>query len=123
MGQQDVRAPRTSLGRVLTAPHRPLNLVGMPHYSAPLLSSWADSFVPTGQALAPAPAKVPVAVLAGAGMKLVGGVAYGALPKELRGRRNVAAPPKKAEARFRSGKMQRREVRGRTAGAGTEGEG
>jgi hypothetical protein len=82
----------------------------MPFYSSLLLSSWSDAFVPSGQTFAPPPVKIPPQVLAS--MKLVDGLYYAPLPKELKGKRYVAVPPKKTQARFRSGKMQRREVRG-----------
>jgi hypothetical protein len=45
-----------------------------------------------------------------AGVKFVNGIGYGPLPKELRGKRNVTAAPKKVQARFRSGKMKYAEV-------------
>lgn len=43
-------------------------------------------------------------------MKFVNGIGYGTLPKEYKGKRNVTATPKKVQARFRSGKIQRLEV-------------
>jgi PAB-dependent poly(A)-specific ribonuclease subunit 2 len=90
----------------------PLNSIGLPHYTARLLSSYTKQLLPTssgGQPLFPAPPKIPPQVLAG--MKHVDRVGYATLPKELRGRRNVVVAPKKAQARFRSGRMQRVDVR------------
>jgi hypothetical protein len=93
----------------------PLNTIGLPYYTTPLLSSWSPSFIPSGQTFCPAPQKIPAQVLSG--MKFVNGIGYGPLPKELKGKRNVTAAPKKVQARFRSGKMQRAEVSGGALGA------
>jgi hypothetical protein len=87
----------------------PLNKIGLPYYTAPLLSSWSSAFVPSGQTFLPPPPKIPSQVLAG--MKFVNGIGYGPLPKDFKGKRNMTAAPKKVQARFRSGKMQRVEVR------------
>lgn len=58
----------------------------------------------------PPPAKIPPQVLNT--MKVNEFVGYAALPKELRGRRNVAVVgPKKDQARFRSGKSRGKDVR------------
>lgn len=92
----------------LTEQHRPLNSIGLPYYKERLLSSWTKQFVPNGL-LFPAPQKVPQQVLSI--MKRVDNVGYAALPKELRGKRNVVTAPKKSQGRFRSVAMQRHEVR------------
>jgi PAB-dependent poly(A)-specific ribonuclease subunit 2 len=89
--------------------YRPLNSVGLPYYTSPLLSSWSPLFVPSnGVPKFPPLQKIPPSVLAS--MKRSGNVAYAPLPKELRGRRNVVTAPKRATARFRSGRIQRHEV-------------
>lgn len=83
---------------------RPLNVIGMPYYNDFLLSSWVPDFIPHGLHYPPL-AKIPQQILNT--MKINDNVAYAALPKELRGRRNVAVTaPKKPEGRFRSGKRQ-----------------
>ncbi|PCH38436.1 hypothetical protein WOLCODRAFT_97122 [Wolfiporia cocos MD-104 SS10] len=80
----------------------PLNVIGMPYYSEPLLSSWTSDFVSAGLHYPP-PAKIPQQILST--MKTNDNVAYAALPKELRGRRNVVVTAsKKSNARFRSGR-------------------
>ncbi|GJE87918.1 PAB-dependent poly(A)-specific ribonuclease subunit PAN2 [Phanerochaete sordida] len=82
----------------------PLNVIGMPHYTSLLLSSWTSKFLPTVKqsTVAPLPAKIPSQILSS--MKTNDNVAYAALPKELRGRRNVVYSQPKSKARFRSGK-------------------
>ncbi|KAI0933597.1 hypothetical protein AcW1_005383 [Taiwanofungus camphoratus] len=83
----------------------PLNSIGMPFYNDPLLSSWTPDFVSSGLHCPP-PAKIPQQVLST--MKINDNVAYAPLPKELRGRRNVAVTaPRKSEGRFRSGRTRR----------------
>ncbi|KAI0637414.1 ubiquitin carboxyl-terminal hydrolase-domain-containing protein [Trametes polyzona] len=83
----------------------PLSSVGMPYYDALLLSSWTRDFIP-GSLYFPPPAKIPQQVLSS--MKINDSIAYATLPKELRGKRNLApAAPKKTGGRFRSGKMRR----------------
>ena len=52
----------------------------------------------------PSPTKVPSSVLAN--MKVKDFIGYTALPRELRGKRNMVISPKKDHARFRSGKSQ-----------------
>ncbi|EPQ58579.1 hypothetical protein GLOTRDRAFT_35919 [Gloeophyllum trabeum ATCC 11539] len=87
----------------------PLNSIGLPYYNSMLLSAWSPQFMTT-KAHFPPPAKIPPQVLST--MKMSDNVAYAPLPKELKGRRNVVVvAPRKDQARFRSGKMRRQEVR------------
>ncbi|KAF9821597.1 hypothetical protein IEO21_00443 [Rhodonia placenta] len=80
----------------------PLNMIGMPHFNEPLLSAWTTNFLVQGMHFPP-PAKIPQQILSS--LKYNDNVGYAALPKELRGRRNLAiTAPKKSGARFRSGK-------------------
>ncbi|KAH9843028.1 ubiquitin carboxyl-terminal hydrolase-domain-containing protein [Rhodofomes roseus] len=80
----------------------PLNIIGMPHYNEQLLSSWTPDFISNGLHYPPPP-KIPQVILNT--MKINDNVAYAALPKELRGRRNVAVTaPRRPGGRFRSGK-------------------
>ncbi|CCM05048.1 uncharacterized protein FIBRA_07250 [Fibroporia radiculosa] len=82
----------------------PLNVIGMPFYHERLLSSWSRDFFSHGLHFPPPP-KLPQQILST--MKTNDNVAYAALPKELRGRRNVAVTsPKKSEGRFRSGRTR-----------------
>ncbi|KAG9318200.1 ubiquitin carboxyl-terminal hydrolase-domain-containing protein [Chiua virens] len=84
----------------------PLNSIGMPYYSTPLLSSWTPQFLSSTSPSYPPPAKIPPQILST--MKINDNVAYAALPKELRGRRNrVVVSNTKDQARFRSGKGKR----------------
>ncbi|KAG9034379.1 poly(A)-specific ribonuclease [Tulasnella sp. JGI-2019a] len=78
----------------------PLNSIGMPYYTEPLLSGSAILNAPASHY--PPPAKIPEQVLQS--MRTLDFVGYAALPRELRGRRNVApkAPAPKDEGRFRS---------------------
>ncbi|KZT11602.1 cysteine proteinase [Laetiporus sulphureus 93-53] len=83
----------------------PLNVIGMPYYNELLLSSWTRDFISTGLHYPPPP-KIPQQILNT--MKIKDNVAYAALPKELRGRRNLAVTaPKKSGGRFRSGKARK----------------
>ncbi|KIY66064.1 hypothetical protein CYLTODRAFT_455741 [Cylindrobasidium torrendii FP15055 ss-10] len=85
----------------------PLNTIGMPHYTTPLLSSWSSN-LSTPTPYFPPPQKIPLQVLNS--MKMNDNVAYAALPKELRGKRNVVTTgQRKPNARFRSGKQQEHE--------------
>jgi hypothetical protein len=78
----------------------------MPHYSNLLLSSWTPQFLSPTTSAYPPPAKIPPQVLST--MKINDNVAYAALPKELRGRRNRAVVSSmKDQGRFRSGKGRR----------------
>ncbi|KAF7353663.1 PAN2-PAN3 deadenylation complex catalytic subunit PAN2 [Mycena venus] len=80
----------------------PLNSIGLPYYESRLLSSWTPLFVSTA-ANYPPPAKIPPQILAT--MKLNDNIAYAALPRELKGRRNMApAGSRNKKGRFRSGK-------------------
>ena len=82
---------------------RPLNAIGMPHYNTLLMSSWTKAFISSRPKYFPPPDVIPPQILST--MKLNDNVAYAAVPKELRGRRNVVADIKKdSGARFRSGK-------------------
>ncbi|KAG1748914.1 PAB-dependent poly-A-specific ribonuclease subunit PAN2 [Suillus paluster] len=84
----------------------PLNSIGMPHYNTLLLSSWTPQFLPRSGILSPPPPKIPPQVLST--MKMNDNIAYAALPKELRGRRNrVLVTTAKDQGRFRSGKGRR----------------
>ncbi|KDQ12374.1 hypothetical protein BOTBODRAFT_134946 [Botryobasidium botryosum FD-172 SS1] len=79
----------------------PLNSIGLPYYTSPLLSSYTHPLIPSSTAHPP-PAPIPPQVLAS--MKMVDFVGYAQLPKELRGKRNVVARElvKKDQGRFRS---------------------
>ncbi|KAG8217260.1 PAB-dependent poly(A)-specific ribonuclease subunit PAN2 [Butyriboletus roseoflavus] len=84
----------------------PLNSIGMPYYTTPLFSSWTPQFLSSTIPPYPPPAKIPPQILST--MKINDNVAYAALPKELRGRRNrVVVSSTKDQARFRSGKGKR----------------
>ncbi|EFI28391.1 PAB-dependent poly(A)-specific ribonuclease subunit PAN2 [Coprinopsis cinerea okayama7 len=79
----------------------PLNSIGLPYYETPLLSAWSP--VVATAPYFPPPQRIPPQVLNS--IKTNDNIAYAPLPKELRGRRNLAiAAPKKENARFRSGK-------------------
>ncbi|OCH89095.1 PAB-dependent poly-A-specific ribonuclease subunit PAN2 [Obba rivulosa] len=83
----------------------PLNTIGMPYYDELLLSSWTPDFLTTPLHFPP-PAKIPQQILDT--MRVNDNIAYAALPKELRGRRNVVvSAPRKSEGRFRSGRTRR----------------
>ncbi|KAN0075425.1 Ubiquitin carboxyl-terminal hydrolase domain containing protein [Tylopilus felleus] len=84
----------------------PLNSIGMPYYMTPLLSSWTPQFLSSTNPPYPPPAKIPPQVLST--IKVNDNIAYAALPKELRGRRNrVVVSTIKDQGRFRSGKGKR----------------
>lgn len=72
----------------------------MPYYDTPLLSG--SAILSTPATYFPPPAKIPEQVLKT--MRVHDFVGYAALPKELRGKRNVAPkePLNKDEGRFRS---------------------
>lgn len=77
-------------------------MIGMPYYNEQLLSSWTPGLIANELHYPPAP-KIPQVVLNT--IKTNDNVAYSALPKELRGRRNVAVTaPRRPGGRFRSGK-------------------
>ena len=85
-----------------------MNTVGLPHYKQLLLSSWTNDFVPSNMYFPPPP-KIPPQILNS--IKVNDTIAYAALPKELRGRRNVVATaPRKPGGRFRSGKSRYNDV-------------
>ncbi|KAF9228724.1 hypothetical protein BS17DRAFT_724469 [Gyrodon lividus] len=84
----------------------PLNSIGMPYYTNLLLSSWTPQFLSPTTSACPPPAKIPAQILST--MKINDNVAYAALPKELRGRRNrTVVSSTKDQGRFRSGKSRR----------------
>ncbi|KAI6038459.1 ubiquitin carboxyl-terminal hydrolase-domain-containing protein [Pisolithus marmoratus] len=86
----------------------PLNSIGMPHYNTLLLSSWTPHFISHGLHYPPPP-KIPPQILNT--MKINENIAYAALPKELRGRRNrVQVSNTRDQGRFRSGKNRRDDV-------------
>ncbi|GLB35065.1 putative catalytic subunit of the poly(A)-nuclease (PAN) deadenylation complex, one of two cytoplasmic mRNA deadenylases involved in mRNA turnover [Lyophyllum shimeji] len=86
----------------------PLNTVGLPFYDTPLLSAWTPQFVPTPVVYLPPP-KIPPQLLNT--MKMKDNVAYAALPRELKGRRNtVAVDSQKYVGRFRSGKFRKADL-------------
>lgn len=83
----------------------PLNTVGLPFYETPLLSAWTPQLVPSS-VVYPPPPKIPPQLLNT--MKMKDNVAYAALPRELKGRRNmVAVDSQKYNGRFRSGKSRK----------------
>ncbi|KAG6850532.1 hypothetical protein H0H93_012148 [Arthromyces matolae] len=86
----------------------PLNVVGLPHYDAQLLSAWTPLFEPPG-ALYPPPPKIPAQVLSA--MKKKDDVGYASLPRELKGRRNmVSIDSQSHNGRFRSAKPTKVEL-------------
>ncbi|KAJ6525112.1 ubiquitin carboxyl-terminal hydrolase-domain-containing protein [Mycena sp. CBHHK59/15] len=85
----------------------PLNSIGLPYYESRLLSSWTPLFISTPLNYPPPP-KIPPQILAT--VKLNDNVAYAALPKELKGRRNVVSVSSRIKkGRFRSGKSRANE--------------
>ncbi|KAI0059101.1 PAB-dependent poly-A-specific ribonuclease subunit PAN2 [Artomyces pyxidatus] len=91
----------------------PLNSIGLPHYNTMLLSSWSPQFDSQKGGSLPA-AKIPPQVLST--MKYNDSIAYAALPRELKGRRNVvSAAPQKDQGHFRSGKTRRTEMENSSA--------
>lgn len=66
----------------------PLNVIGVPHYNKTLLSNFGPAEYATDSSpLFNPPPEIPALVLNN--MRVTGGIGYAALPKELRGRRNV----------------------------------
>jgi PAB-dependent poly(A)-specific ribonuclease subunit 2 len=66
----------------------PLNLVGMPYYSEPLLSNFAPTdYAPVTSPFFNPPEPVPPNVLSA--MKVIDFVGYATLPRDLRGKRYV----------------------------------
>lgn len=88
-------------------------MVGMPHYTTTLLSSWTP-LLSVANVYHPPPMKIPSQILST--MKINDNIAYAALPRELKGRRNVAAKgPRTDTGRFRSGKARGQQVNEITA--------
>ncbi|KAG6854602.1 hypothetical protein C0991_004204 [Blastosporella zonata] len=86
----------------------PLNTIGLPYYDTQLLSAWTPLFSPS-TVVYPPPPKVPAQLLNT--MKMKDNVAYAALPRELKGRRNVMnVESQKHNGRFRSGKTRKAEA-------------
>lgn len=83
-----------------------LGSIGLPYYKTPLLSSQISLSVPHGIQPFPPPAKIPPKVLET--MRTVDFVGYAPLPKDLVGRRNVAATAAVESGRFRSTKTTRK---------------
>ncbi|KAJ6546999.1 ubiquitin carboxyl-terminal hydrolase-domain-containing protein [Mycena capillaripes] len=81
----------------------PLNSIGLPYYESRLLSSWTPLFISTPLNYPP-PAKIPPQILTT--MKLNDNIAYAALPRELKGRRNMVSGSRNKKGRFRSGKSR-----------------
>ncbi|KAG5340326.1 hypothetical protein C0989_002137 [Termitomyces sp. Mn162] len=81
----------------------PLNTIGLPHYDTQLLSAWTPLMKPS-IVVYPPPSKIPAQLLNT--MKMKDNVAYAALPRELKGRRNVVGveSQRRHNGRFRSGK-------------------
>ncbi|WVR04297.1 PAB-dependent poly(A)-specific ribonuclease subunit PAN2 [Kwoniella sp. DSM 27419] len=68
----------------------PLNLIGMPYYSEPLLSNFPpETYAPPTSPFFNPPCSIPVSVLNT--MKMVDFVGYATTPKELRGKRYVVS--------------------------------
>ncbi|KAG5649974.1 hypothetical protein H0H81_001248 [Sphagnurus paluster] len=86
----------------------PLNSVGLPHYDTQLLSAWTSHFA-SSTVMYPQPSKIPPQLLNT--IKVKDNVAYAALPRELKGRRNmIATDLQRFNGRFRSGKSRKCEV-------------
>lgn len=82
----------------------PLSSIGLPYYETQLLSSWTPRLT-INSPLCPPPAKIPPQILNT--MRTTDNVTYATLPRELRGRRNVApVGTRKQNGRFRSGKSR-----------------
>jgi PAB-dependent poly(A)-specific ribonuclease subunit 2 len=103
---------------LLTSPHpfSPLNLVGMPHYSTPLLSNLPNSIYspPSTSPLFHPPLKIPTSVTQS--IRTVDFVGYSQCPRELKGTRNKVVTRKGggggkrriSEPRFRSERERER---------------
>ena len=83
--------------------NRPLNSIGMPYFDEPLFSSW-PRYLSSRNPHYPPPPTIPPTILLS--MKTNDNIAYAALPKELKGRRNMVTTPatRQTNSRFRSGK-------------------
>lgn len=87
---------------------RPLNSIGLPYFDTPLLSSWTPLLASAKADYAPPP-KIPPQILST--MKINDNIAYAAMPKELKGRRNLStAIQRKPNRRFRSGYSKQKDV-------------
>lgn len=92
----------------------PLNTIGLPHFDSQLFSAWTPLLAPTDVSYPPPP-KIPSQILGT--MKINDSVAYAAMPKELKGRRNMStAASRKPNSRFRSGHLRQNDVRSLTIG-------
>lgn len=81
----------------------------MPYYNNLLFSSWSSKLLPPSSGLlSHPPPKIPSQILGT--MKVNDNVAYAALPKELRGRRNVVVSQPRSKGRFRSSGKNKGEV-------------
>ncbi|KAF9453246.1 hypothetical protein P691DRAFT_801586 [Macrolepiota fuliginosa MF-IS2] len=79
----------------------PLNSIGLPYFESPLFSTWTP-LLTSANVNYPPPPKIPPQILGT--MKINDNVAYAAMPKELKGRRNVSSGvTRKPNGRFRSG--------------------
>ncbi|EJD46063.1 hypothetical protein AURDEDRAFT_87257 [Auricularia subglabra TFB-10046 SS5] len=87
----------------------PLNIIGMPFYDRPLFSSWTPKFLPSNLSWPP-PQKIPPQVLSS--LQLRHGLMSAAVPRELKGKRNVVQTAAKirTEGRFRSDRGRRSEA-------------
>lgn len=85
----------------LTSFKRPLNMIGMPHYSSQLLSAYTTDLIP-GSMSVPMPRKIHPEVLST--MKMTAFVGYAQTPTDLKGKRNVVLPEAGVaeKGRFRS---------------------
>ncbi|GJJ12243.1 hypothetical protein Clacol_006484 [Clathrus columnatus] len=85
----------------------PLNSIGLPYYDTPLLSATSREFYQSVPFL-PAP-RIPQQILNS--MKTVDFIGYAALPKELRGKRNmVLGNTRTREGRFRSSRASKQNI-------------
>ncbi|KZV99079.1 hypothetical protein EXIGLDRAFT_739011 [Exidia glandulosa HHB12029] len=91
------------------ADNTPLNVIGMPAYNEMLLSSWTPKFLPSNPTWPPPP-KIPQQVLNDLQMRH--GLLSAALPRDLKGKRNVVPTLSKgrSEGRFRSDRGRRSSV-------------
>jgi PAB-dependent poly(A)-specific ribonuclease subunit 2 len=87
----------------------PLNLIGMPYYNESLLSNFPPStYAPASSPFFNPPEPIPSSVLAS--MRMVDFVGYAAVPKELKGARNVVnARPGAGKLATGKGRAARRE--------------
>ena len=85
----------------------PLNLIGMPHYTTPLLSNLPDSIYcpPASSPFFHPPAKIPSSVIQA--IRTVDFIGYSSCPKELKGTRNKVPG---GGAKGRPGKQGKRRI-------------